>query len=217
MSDLAYERLKHAIVCLDLAPGSVVREEELIALADVGRTPVREAVQRLQRDQLVVVLPRQGIQVTAIDIAELPLLYETRSILEPYVHRLAALRGTEAEWRVMEEAMQQVEAQGSAVPWEELLALDRLCHEQVWKAGANRFLIETLDMLFTQSERLWYMYLKDVADMHEPIAEHRAILVALRARDGDAAARMIEAHVRSFEAQTRAALYHRLRSPLTAS
>ena len=217
LSDVAYERLKHLIVCLDLAPGSVVREEELISRAGVGRTPVREALQRLQRDQLVVVLPRQGVMVTAIDIAELPLLYETRSILEPYVHRLAALRGTEQHWRAMDDAMQRVESLGPEAPWEDLLGLDRLCHEIVWQAGANRFLIETLDMLFTQSERLWHLYLKDVADMRHPIAEHRAILVALRARDGEAAATMIEAHVRSFEEQTRAVVYDRLRSPLAAS
>jgi DNA-binding GntR family transcriptional regulator len=212
LSDVAYQRLKHAIVCLDLAPGSVVREEELIERSGIGRTPVREALQRLQRDQLVTVLPRQGVMVTNIDVAELPVLFETRTILEPYVHRLAAVRGTNADWDAMDEALTAVETRSAT--WTDLLEADRFCHEQVYKAGANRFLFETLDMLYTQSERLWYMYLKDGADLHEPLIEHRAILSALRDGDGDKAATMIEEHIRSFEAQTRAVLYDRLRSPL---
>jgi DNA-binding GntR family transcriptional regulator len=212
LSDVAYERLKHAIVCLDLAPGSVVREEELIERSGIGRTPVREALQRLQRDQLVTVLPRQGVMVTNIDVAELPVLFETRTILEPYVHRLAAVRGTKADWDAMDAALTAVETRSAT--WTDLLEADRFCHEQVYKAGANRFLFQTLDMLYTQSERLWYMYLKDGADLHEPLVEHRAILSALRDGDGDKAATMIEEHIRSFEAQTRAVLYDRLRSPL---
>jgi DNA-binding GntR family transcriptional regulator len=214
LSDVAYERLKHAIVCLDLAPGSVVREEELIERSGIGRTPVREALQRLQRDQLVTVLPRQGVMVTNIDVAELPVLFETRTILEPYVHRLAAVRGTAADWDAMDAALAQVESQGASALWTDLLEVDRFCHEQVYKAGANRFLFETLNMLYTQSERLWYMYLKDGADLHESLVEHRAILSALRDGDGDKAATMIDEHIRSFEAQTRAVLYDRLRSPL---
>ena len=212
LADVAYERLKHAIVCLDLAPGSVVREEELIDRSGIGRTPVREALQRLQRDQLVTVLPRQGVMVTNIDVAELPVLFETRTILEPYVHRLAAVRGTKADWDAMDAALSAVETRSAT--WTDLLEADRFCHEQVYRAGANRFLFETLDMLYTQSERLWYMYLKDGADLHEPLVEHRAILSALRDGDGDKAATMIEEHIRSFEAQTRAVLYDRLRSPL---
>ncbi len=199
-------------MCLDLAPGSVVREEELIERSSIGRTPVREAIQRLQRDQLVTVLPRQGVMVTNIDVAELPILFETRTILEPYVHRLAAVRGTTADWDAMDAALSAVETRSAT--WTDLLEADRFCHEQVYKAGANRFLFQTLDMLYTQSERLWYMYLKDGADLHEPLVEHRAILSALRDADGDKAATMIEEHIRSFEAQTRAVLYDRLRSPL---
>lgn len=212
LSDIAYERLKHAIVCLDLAPGSVVREEELIERCGIGRTPVREAIQRLQRDQLVTVLPRQGIMVTTIDVAELPVLFETRTILEPYVHRLAALRGTSADWDAMDAALSAAETRNAT--WTDLLEADRFCHEQVYRAGANRFLFETLNMLYTQSERIWYLYLKDGADLHEPLVEHRAILGSLRDGDGDGAAKMIEEHIRSFEAQTRAVLYDRLRSPL---
>ena len=94
------------------------------------------------------------------------------------------------------------------------MAIDRRCHEIMWEAAGNRFLLDTLDMLYAQSDRLWHLYLADVADMGEAVAEHRAILDALRAGDGDAAAALVEAHVRAFDEQIRAAVTERLESPL---
>ena len=60
----------------------------------VGRTPVREALQRLARDQFVTVMPRRGMLVSSIDVSELSMLYETRAVMEPYAARLACVRGT---------------------------------------------------------------------------------------------------------------------------
>jgi DNA-binding GntR family transcriptional regulator len=216
LSHVAYERIKRLIVRLELAPGSVVREDDLVASTGVGRTPIREAVQRLQREQLLEVIPRRGLLVTSIDVTELPLLYETRAMLEPYVHRLATARGTEAQWRVMEHALARAERRGEKATWELLMDTDRLCHTQVWLAADNRFLTDTLDMLYTQSERLWHLYLRDAYDLREALDEHRVILAALRAGDGDQAARLAEAHVRSFEAQTRSVITSRLQSPVAS-
>jgi DNA-binding GntR family transcriptional regulator len=200
------------IVQLDLAPGSVVREDDLVERLGIGRTPVREAVQRLERDQLVTVLPRQGIVVTGVDVRELSTLFETRVVLEPYVHRLAAVRGTEQHWQNMDDALTHAARPGAT--WVDLMAADRACHEQVWAAADNRFLNQTLEMLYTQSERLWHLYSKDRSDLGAPMHEHRRVLEALRAGDGDRAAELIADHVRAFEAQTRAVLYDHLRSPL---
>ena len=182
----------------------MIKEDDLVTRLGIGRTPVREAIQRLERDQLVAVLPRQGVQVTAVDVSEMPLLFETRAILEPYVHRLAAVRGTEQHWQPMDDALRSVEVGGAT--WADLLAVDRLCHEQVWKASANRFLTETLEMLYTQSERLWHLYLRDRASLDNAIIEHRQVLDLLRAADANGVAAVIEEHVRSFERQTRRSL-----------
>ncbi len=212
LADQAYEQLKHAIVRLDLAPGRVVSEEELQSIAGLGRTPVREAIQRLGRDQLVQVIPRRGVLVMPIELGDLALLYESRAMLEPYVHSLAAERGSESQWTVMEEALDRAEGLGPDAPWTELLAADRVCHEQVWAAADNRFLTQTLDLLYSQSERLWHRYVRDVSDLRSALAEHRAVLRALRAGDGERAAALIGRHVRGFEAQTREVLEGRLRS-----
>jgi DNA-binding GntR family transcriptional regulator len=199
------------IVRLDLAPGDVIREDELQATLGLGRTPIREALQRLVRDQFVTVLPRRGMFVSNVDVAELGLLYETRAILEPYAMRLACARGTQRHWDEMAAALEQATA--SSTP-DELIAIDRRCREIVWEAADNRFLTDTLDMLYAQSDRLWHLYLGDVADLHLMIQEHREILAELQSGDADRAAELIEAHMRAFDEQIRRAVQRRLASPL---
>jgi DNA-binding GntR family transcriptional regulator len=217
LSETAYQQIKQLIVRLDLAPGAFVSEEDLQTRTGIGRTPIREALQRLERDQLVAIIPRRGVMVTPIDLGDLALLYESRAILEPYVHRLAALRGTSEHWAVMEQALRRVESLGDDAPWTELLDADRICHEQVWAAADNRFLTQTLDLLYSQSERLWHQYVRDESDLKSALHEHQLVLDALRAGNADLAASLIEGHVRNFENQTRNVLQGRLRSPLTGS
>ncbi len=212
LSDRAYEEIRRMIVRLDLAPGAVIREDELQTTLGLGRTPIREALQRLVRDQFVTVLPRRGMFVSSIDVGELTMLYETRAILEPYAMRLAAARGTEHHWCEMASVLERATATSSPA---ELIEIDRRCRELVWEAADNRFLTDTLDMLYAQSDRLWHLYLGDVADLHLMIAEHRDILAALHDGDADRAAHLIEAHMRTFNDQIRAAVQRRLDSPLT--
>jgi len=211
LSEAAYNRLRSMIVRLEFAPGDVLREDDLREQLGIGRTPIREALQRLEREHFVKVVPRQGIFVTGIDVSELSMLFETRSVLEPYAARLAALRGTDESWDAMEEALDRtVDAADGA----ELLAIDRTCHGIMWQAAGNRFLIDTLDMLYAQSDRLWHLYLADVADPGHAVEEHVAILNALRSRESDIAASLVDDHVASFDAQIRDAVTARLTSPL---
>jgi DNA-binding GntR family transcriptional regulator len=212
LSERAYREIRRMIVRLELAPGAVVREDELQDRLGLGRTPIREALQRLVRDQFVVVLPRRGVYVAGIDVSELALLYETRAVLEPYATRLASLRGKPDHWEAMAGALERAGA--ADTPAAELIEIDRTCHEIVWAAADNRFLTDTLDMLYAQSDRVWHMYLADVADMAHAVEEHEEILDALRDRDADRAAELAEAHIRAFDEQIRAAVLRRLESPL---
>ncbi len=200
------------IIRLECAPGDVLREDELQAVLGIGRTPIREALQRLARDQFVTVIPRRGMFVSPIDVDELSMLYETRAMLEPYAARLACRRGSTAHWSEMTELIEQSLRPGAAP--EALLAVDRRCHEIIWDAAGNRFLTDTLDNLYAHSDRVWHMYLADVADTRHAVDEHIEILDLLRARDADSCGSLVEAHVRSFDEQVRAAVTGRLESPL---
>ena len=204
LGERAYRRIRRMIVTLELAPGDALREGVLQAELGIGRTPIREALQRLAREQFVTVVPRRGMFVTGIDAGELPLLYETRAVLEPYATRLAAERGGAEQWDAMAAALARAGRHG--VTPTELIDIDRRCHELTWAAAGNRFLTDTLDALYAQSDRVWHLYLAGVADMGQAVAEHTEILAALRARDAASAAQLAEHHVRAFDAQIHAAL-----------
>jgi DNA-binding GntR family transcriptional regulator len=208
LAERAYDEIRRMIIRLELAPGDVVREADLGAELDMSRTPIREALQRLARDHFVTVIPRRGMLVSAIDVDELSMLYETRAILEPYAARLATRRGTALDWAEMAEVLADTSVPGTRP--DELIELDRRCHEIIWRAAGNRFLTNTLDALYAQSDRLWHMYLADVADMREAVDEHMVIHDALVRGDADRVARLVEDHVNSFDVQVRAAVATRL-------
>ena len=215
LTDRAYRAIREMIVHLVLAPGAVVREDDLQRRLGIGRTPIREALQRLARDQLVTVVPRRGMFVAHIDVGELSLLYETRAVLEPYAARLACARGAPQHWDAMRTCLAR--AARPRVSPAALLDIDRECHAIVWAAAGNRFLTDTLEMLYAQSDRLWHMYLADVGEMSTAVDEHHAILEALVAGDGDRAAELATAHVRAFDRQIREAVTRRLGPPLAAA
>jgi DNA-binding GntR family transcriptional regulator len=212
LAERAYDEIRRLIIRLDLAPGDVVREADLQATLDMSRTPIREALQRLARDHFVTVIPRRGMFVSAIEFDELAMLYETRAIMEPYAARLATKRGTQADWDEMADVLAETALPGKTP--EELLGLDRQCHEIIWRASGNRFLTNTLDTLYAQSDRLWHMYLADVHDMGHAVDDHTAIHEALESGDAETVANLIEDHVNSFDAQVRDAVTTRLTAPL---
>ncbi len=211
LSEQAYQQIRRMIVRLDLAPGDVLREDDLREQLGIGRTPIREALQRLAREHFITVIPRRGMFVSGIEVEELSMLFETRTVLEPYAARLAAARGTDEHWTAMEAALGGV---GSAGGNEDLMEIDRRGHEIMWEAAGNRFLVDTLDVLYAQSDRLWHLYLADVADMAHAVDEHAVMMEALRAGDGDRAAALMEEHIRAFDAEIRDAVTKRLASPL---
>ncbi len=204
LGEQAYRALRRRIVQLEFAPGDVLREDELQDTLELGRTPIREALLRLAREHFVTIVPRRGMYVAGIATEELPLLFETRSVLEPYAARLAADRGTTEQWSEMSEVLEL--AADESLDDVARLALDRRCHELIWTASGNRFLWDTLDTLYAQSDRLWHLYLSDEVAMADALGEHDEILDALRSGNGDEAAGRVETHVRSFDEHIRDAV-----------
>jgi DNA-binding GntR family transcriptional regulator len=205
LSDSAYRAIKTMIVTLALAPESVVDESVLQARLGIGRTPIREALLRLERDQFVRIAPRHGIFVTAVDVDSLATLFETRAVIEPYASRLAAERGTVQHWDEMDAALARADRLTDPA---KLLAVDRRCHEIMWDAAGNRYLTDTLDTLYTHSERVWHVYLRTVADMRGAVDEHRGVLRALRTGDAAHVESLVDAHVRGFDHEIHAAATH---------
>src|SRR6266581_6364678 len=97
LADKAYHAIRGLIVSLELPPGAVIDERQLVEMLGIGRTPVREALRRLAQEQLVEVFPRRGMFVTGVDVRDLARISEVRAALEPEAARLAAGRATDEE------------------------------------------------------------------------------------------------------------------------
>ncbi|MCP4426411.1 MAG: GntR family transcriptional regulator [Chloroflexi bacterium] len=195
LSQQAYESIKQKIVTLQLLPGAVIDEATLRQDLSLGRTPIREALQRLALEKLVAIVPRRGIFVTEIGITDLQKLFEARLVLEPFTARQAAKRGTAQHWEQMAAAL----AADDLADNERLIAIDEKCHQIIYDAADNQFLSDSLTMMYALSLRLWYFSLARIGNMQDAVLEHRLIMEALEAKDGDKAARLMEKHILAFQ------------------
>jgi DNA-binding GntR family transcriptional regulator len=194
LADKAYQEIRRLIVSLELAPGAVIDERELIERLEIGRTPVREALRRLAHERLVEVYPRRGMFVTGVDVRELARLSEVRELLEPEAARLAAERATDVDRAELGALLVELDAGRS-----ELIDLDERIHRAVYRAAHNDLLEATLEQYYVLALRIWSIALDRAEELEEAVAEHRALLEAIQAGDGDRAADTMRAHVQNFE------------------
>ena len=206
LSQQAYVHIRRKIVSLELPPGSVIDEANLRAELGFGRTPIREAMQRLSLEKLVTIVPRRGMFVAEIGITDLQRLFEVRVVLESTAARLAALRGMENHWHQMEAVLVELPDNGQPTDNQSLIGIDETCHKIIYEAADNKFLQDTLTTLYALSLRLWYFSLSKVGDMQGAVLEHKSILDALRASDPGSAALLLEQHIRTFQEEIQSAM-----------
>ncbi len=195
----AYQAIKHKIVSLELPPGAVIDEAALIDELGLGRTPIREALQRLALEKLVDIVPRRGMFVTEIGITDLQRLFEVRMVLESMAARLAARRGRSDHWRRMEAVLSRLDEGSDDLDNEVLIAIDEACHEIMYEAADNEFLYDSLSGMYALSLRLWYYSLSRIGKMRSTVLEHRDILTALRDGEEERAASLLREHINSFQ------------------
>lgn len=198
LSQQAYDLIKQKIVSLALSPGEVIDETLLREELGLGRTPIREALQRLALEKLVVIMPRRGMFVSEIGIADLQQLFEVRIVLECLAVRLAAQRGTADHWRRMADTLARMGEEDEADN-ESLIEIDATCHQLIYEAADNEFLKDSLVTMYALSLRLWHFFLAKIGDMRAAIDEHNRMLAALEEGDAGQAVRLMEKHIRAFQ------------------
>lgn len=201
----AYLLIRDQIITLKLAPGSVIEEARLREELGLGRTPIREALQRLAHENLVTFVPHRGTFVCDINLTDLHRLTEVRIELESYAARLAAERATAADRALMEALMGELTAidEGDV---RNLMRLDQRIHRQVYSATRNTFLQAMLEESFNLSLRIWFLGLDRGIRIKEAVEEHRQLLEAIVSRDPDRAASVMRRHVTGFEQAIRKVL-----------
>lgn len=194
-SDLAYVKLRQAIISLVLEPGSAVDEQSLSKKLELGRTPIREALLQLAREDLVNIFPRKGTFIAPINFASLKEVEELRWHMEGQAARWAAERITTQQLSNLKTLIAEAQAGEFAHISDWDMEVDRQFHAMIADSSHNRYLAQQLDTLYNLSVRLLYASRAQMQSVTEEIYDYEAIITALRAGDAQAAEAAMQQHL----------------------
>lgn len=196
----AYGRVKEKLIMLEIRPGEPINDVALAAELGVGRTPVREALKRLETDHLVVTYARRGTFATVVDVTELGAISDIRQLLEPHAARRAAenaMPRLRAEIRETADRIRRLDlADGDR---DDFLREDMAVHQLIYRASGNLHLEEVLIRYDNLATRIWCLVIDRLPDLAAHIREHARLLDAIADGDAGTAGRLALDHVTGFE------------------
>ena len=188
LTDRAWRALEEEIVTLRIPPGSVVSEASLSSRLGLGRTPVRDALQRLANEGLVQILPRRGIIVTEIDAAAQLRLLEVRREIERLLARASAQRGDDVQRQRFGAIADEMETAARREDDVAFMRLDRAFNLLLLEAAGNEFAAAAMRVMNGLARRFWYVHYRLVADMPLAARLHAGVARAVAKGDQGAAA-----------------------------
>jgi len=195
-ADNAYQLIKSKIISLEFPPGSPINQHQLMDELNVSRTPIREALKRLEHDSLVVAIHRRGMSVAEIALNDLRHVYEIRVELEASCARLAAARATEAQIQKLEEALGQLLK--SDIHERRLIAeRERQLHFRISECSQSRFLVKETKHYYGLALRIWYFLVDRLPPGCEDSDTHIPLVEAIRNQDSELAEQLMRGHVKA--------------------
>jgi DNA-binding GntR family transcriptional regulator len=198
LSDRASDQLRSMIITLQLEPGAILDEGVYSTRLGIGRTPLREAVQRLADEGLAVILPRRAVAVSQITVTDLQQIYEARLAFEAASARLASVRATAADLaRISQhiDCLPRPDAADQDADPTNVVACDFNFHHSIAGSANNRYLHDSIRKLLGPAMRMTFLAHRHGQPVRETFDEHSAILEALRRRDPDAAEHATRCHI----------------------
>ncbi|MBU3725256.1 MAG: GntR family transcriptional regulator [Burkholderiaceae bacterium] len=202
LTDQAYSKIEEMIVTLELAPGGAISESELSAHLGIGRTPVREALQRLAREHLVHIIPQRGILVSEIDIKRQLRLLETRREIERLVVKCAARRASAEEIIEFQELTKRFDRAAKTGDYESFIRADKEFNDLSLRAARNEFSAAAMGLMHGLSRRFWFMHHRQTDDTELMAKLHGAVSKAIADRNERMAARALDELIDHIEAFT---------------
>jgi DNA-binding GntR family transcriptional regulator len=196
LAGTVYEALRRDILEREFVPGEPLTEQELSRRYGVSRTPVREALAKLERDRLVHVVPKKGAFVRSISHDDVRELYQIREALEALAVRLAAPRFERGELQGFEARFRDIKARGAKATPADVRALGEEFHGVVLKRAGNTRLLEALEQIREQIRPVWTMAILAPRRVQGLVHEHLSIIDALKRPDARRAERLMAQHVR---------------------
>jgi DNA-binding GntR family transcriptional regulator len=204
LTEQAYRAIEEAIVTLQLKPGAVLSEQALSATAGIGRTPIREALQRLAREGLVIILPRKGILVADLNPRNQLLLLEVRREIERLLSRAGAERATAEQRAQLQDIARGMDQAARANDDIAFMRLDRELNSLMLDAAHNDYATRSAKLLQGLSRRYWYVHYRNAGDLPLCARLHAAQARAIAEGRADAAAKASDRLMDYVESFTRA-------------
>ena len=205
LSDKAYHLIRQKIITLELPPLSAIDEQALVESLALGRTPIREALQRLVSEGLIFNAPRRGMFVTDVSITDYIRYSKYASSWEGFCARLAAQRASSEQIAEMKQVIDDL----ALVPdgdGKGLMLIDERFDEALYQAAANELLADTLRRLHALSFRTWHLFLHKLPAVKDAIEQHVEIFRALEQKDEAKAEMLLQQHVTEFQRRIKAVL-----------
>ena len=199
LRDVVFENLRGAIVEGKLKPGQRLMEVQLAEQLGVSRTPVREAIRKLELEGLVVMLPRKGAYVANMSLKDVVDVLEIRASLEGLAASLSAERITDEDIKKLESIVEEFENNVDESNVEALLKKDVEFHECIFKSTNNKRLHQLINSLWEQVYRFRFTYVSDYNSTVNIIEEHKMILDAIKNRDSELAKKYAMEHIQTAE------------------
>ncbi len=193
-----FQTIRDRIVYMEYAPGKPLPEKDLCEEFKVSRTPVREAVKKLEEMKLVTVIPRFGTYVASVDINEIRSAFEVKIKLEGLAGEVAAKRITHDKLSEMKSLIEEADILLRDGGHRNLIDIDARFHEIIYQAAQNPILQEILENLHSRCARLWSSSVSSVIPIPEITRQLKDIYSALEKREPETAGRLMEHHVRYF-------------------
>ena len=190
-----YDRLKDAIITGTLRPLERISENKVAADFGLSRTPVRQALQRLEAEGLIQVVPKRGSFVSRPTIEDILEIYQIRTPLEAVCARVAAERIEESQLTLLDRLVRVEQARGPGRAADRSLRAAAQFHAVTYGCSRNQRMATLLVDLQNQVHRVRVLWPSTVARLGDTWSEHAAIVEALRARDGAAAERLMTEHL----------------------
>lgn len=207
LADRAYVVIRDKLITLDIRPSEAIVESALASELRCGRTPVREALKRLEADRLAVSFPRRGTFATGVNVADLGHISQVRVSLEPVAARAAAEEASPEVRHHLEILAERTERLDlSALSQQELMRWDLNVHRTIYRATGNPHLEDVLIRFNNLATRIFCLFLTRLPTFGSHVGEHTELLRSIALGDGDAAAGIARDHVTGFEEAVRALL-----------
>jgi len=197
-AELAYQEILRRIIKAEFSPGSVVNEIDLMQSLGFGRTPVREALKRLEVEKFLVVIPRRGMFIAPITYTEINRIYEVRVELEGIGARIAAERRGNSQVKEMGKYLEEHKDLGNS-SIDSLIDIDRHFHFMLYDMVHNAHLVGDLQRYYYRSQRIWFHCYDSLEPDFVGLADHLAIFEAIKEQNSILAEERMRVHIMNFQ------------------